>query len=179
MPKKAVGVSHVSACAVCCTRATIHILRREFSTGNTSGYTPAVIRTTPRQGKVKGNSFPLPSLPLSASKARVSLEQREIPLGFPHPQEFPRGIPRMLQNSKMIQITPGIVQEIPMCPRSDPVKMWPRRFCATISNRTPTHPAILRMSPGSNALWQDNLIAIGIAPPPCKPLLLLGQQRCP
>jgi len=66
-----------------------------------------------------------------------------------------------------------------LCSRSDLVKMWPGHFCATITNRTPTHPAILRTYPGSNALWQDDLIAIGTAPFPCKPLLPLGQQRCP
>jgi len=76
----------------------------------------------------------------------------EIPLGFPHPQEIPRGIPRMLQSLKTIQITPGIAQEIPTCPRSDPVKIWPRHFYTTITNRTPTYPAILRTSPGSKVL---------------------------
>jgi len=147
--------------------------------GNTPGCTPAIIRITPRQGKVKGNSLPPPQSPLSASKTGVSLEWRKIPLGFPQLLETPRGIPRTPKTLGTIQITPGIAQEVPRDLRSDPAKMWPRRFCATTPSGMPAHPAILRTNPGSNTPWQDNLIAIGTAPTPYKAHLPLGQQRCP
>src|SRR5712672_3392401 len=132
---------------------------------------------TPRQGKVKENSVPPSQFSLSASKAGVSLEQWEIPLGFPPPQEIPRGFPWMTQNPKTIQITLGIVQEIPRDPRSDPTKMWPRCFWATTTNRTPSHLAILRVNPSSLTPWQDGLNALGPAPIPQKAYLPLEQQR--
>jgi len=129
---------------------------------------------TPRQEKVKENSSLLYSSLLSTSKAGVSLEWKEIPLGFPLSQEIPRGIPRMPQSLKMIQITPEIVQKIPRDSRSDPTKMWPRRFCATIPSKMPAHLAILRTNPDPNLVWQDNIIAIGPAPSPSKIYLPLG-----
>ena len=89
---------------------TSKLFQTYITEGNTSGCTFAIIRITPRQEKVKENSSLLHSSPLSASKAGVSLEWREIPLGFPLSQEIPRGIPRTPQSLKIIQITPEIVQ---------------------------------------------------------------------
>jgi len=153
--------------------ATSRLSQTHRTEGNTSGCLPAIIRMAPRQGKVKGNSVSPPQSPLSTSKAGVSLEQWEIPLGFPPPQEIPRGFPWTTQNSKTIQITPGIAQEIPRDPRSDPTKMWPGCFWATTTNRTPSHPVILRANSGSLTPWQDGLNALGPAPTPQKVYLPL------
>jgi len=84
----------------------------------------------------------------------------------------------MPQTLKTIQINPGIAQKVSRDLRSDSTKMWPGCFCATTPGGTPTYPSILRMNPGSNVLWKDNLSAIGIAPTPQKAHLPLGQQRC-
>jgi len=147
--------------------------------GNTSGCLPAIIRMTPRQRKVKGNSVSPPQSPLSASKAEVSLERWEIPLGFPPPQEIHRGFPWTIQSPRTIQITPGIAQEIPRDPRSDPTKMWPGHFWATTANRTPSHPAILGIDPGSLTPWQGGLNALVPVPISQKAYLPLEQQRHP